>query len=200
MSIWRHNTFKYILSRICITKDIASCRQVPYKAIAINGVSVEENISALNWGRLAAEDLDFVLKKSNIINYSTSKKIPFNKIIDNRYKDLINYQNKRYADKYKKIIDKVILIDKKLNKKNIKLSKLVANTLFKIWHIKDEFEVARLYTDGRFKKYINETFEGNFKLGISFASLLNFKDSKTKKPKKILFSKKVFILFVYLRD
>ncbi len=170
------------------------------EAIKINGISVEKNISALNWGRLAAVDLKYVLEKSNVIDYKTSKKVPLDELIDDRYKDLINYQDHRYADKFKKVADEVFLIDNKFKTKNLKLSKLVVNTLFKIMAYKDEYEVARLYTDARFKKYLNETFEGNYKLGIYLSPpLLNLKDSKTKKPKKILFSKRVFILFNLLK-
>ena len=63
---------------------------------------------------------------------------------------------------------------------------------------KDEFEVARLYTDGRFEKYLNENFEGNFKLGIYLSPpILNLKDSKTR-SQKILFTKKFFI-FLYFK-
>ena len=65
---------------------------------------------------------------------------------------------------------------------------------------KDEFEVARLYTDGRFENYLNENFEGNFKLGIYLSPpILNLKDSITKKPKKVLFTKKIFYLFRILK-
>ena len=37
------------------------------KAIQINNVSVEENLSAFNWGRLAAEDIKYIFKKCNLI-------------------------------------------------------------------------------------------------------------------------------------
>ena len=65
---------------------------------------------------------------------------------------------------------------------------------------KDEFEVARLYTDGRFEKYLHENFEGNFKLGIYLSPpILNLKDSTTKKPKKSYF-KKIFYFFRILKN
>jgi indolepyruvate ferredoxin oxidoreductase len=102
--------------------------------------------------------------------------------------------------KFKNIISKVVEKDKKFKSKKLKLSRLIINTLFKTMAYKDEFEVARLYTDGRFEKYLNENFEGNFKLGIYLSPpILNLKDSKTKKPKKILFTKKVFYLFSILK-
>ena len=97
--------------------------------------------------------------------------------------------------KFKNIISKVVEKDKKFKSKKFKLSRLIINTLFKTMAYKDEFEVARLYTDGRFEKYLNENFEGNFKLGIYLSPpILNLKDSKTKKPKKSIY-KKSFLSF-----
>ena len=79
------------------------------------------------------------------------------------------------------------------------MTKLVINTLYKIMAYKDEFEVARLYTDGRFKQYLKENFEGAFKISIYLSPpILNLIDKKTNKPKKILFSSKVFVLFKIL--
>ncbi|MAI02775.1 MAG: indolepyruvate ferredoxin oxidoreductase [Rickettsiales bacterium] len=170
------------------------------KAIIINGVSVEANLSALNWGRLAADDLKFVLDKSNFDKNKLDKKLPLNKLIDNRYNDLIKYHNIRYAEKFKQIINKVISVDNRFKTKNFTLTRLVVNTLFKTMAYKDEFEVARLYTDPRFKKYLYENFEGDIKLGIYLSPpMLNLKDHKTKKPKKVLFSNRIFILFNILK-
>jgi len=94
------------------------------------------------------------------------------------------------------------LVQKKelaLKEKNLGMTKLVINTLYKIMAYKDEFEVARLYTDGRFKQYLKENFEGAFKIGIYLSPpILNLIDKKTNKPKKILFSSKVFVLFKIL--
>ena len=71
------------------------------------------------------------------------------------------------------------------------MSRLITNALFKTMKTyKDEFEVARLYTDGRFQKYLNENFGGNFKLGIYLSPpILNLR-LNNKETKKILFTKK----------
>ena len=93
--------------------------------------------------------------------------------------------------KFKNIISKVIEKDKNFKSKKFKLSRLIINTLFKTMAYKDEFEVARLYTDGRFEKYLNENFEGNFKLGIYLSPpILNLKTQNKESQKKSYLQKK----------
>ena len=75
------------------------------KAIQINNVSVEENLSAFNWGRLAAEDIKYVLKKCNLITTKYDNNERLEVLVNNRYNDLIKYHNKTYAMKFKNIIN-----------------------------------------------------------------------------------------------
>ena len=68
------------------------------------------------------------------------------------------------------------------------LSDGVARAYHKLLAYKDEYEVARLYTDGRFRKQIRETFEGNYSLHYSLAPpLLAARDSDSGKLKKRLY-------------
>ena len=169
------------------------------EAIKLNAINVEENISAFSWGRLASEDINHVLEKTKISDNNLNKKLPLSQLINKRYQELIKYQNEKYAAKYLKLIKLVQKKELALKEKNLEMTKLVVNTLYKIMAYKDEFEVARLYTDGRFKQYLKENFEGPFKIGIYLSPpILNLIDKKTNKPKKILFSNKVFIFFKIL--
>ena len=170
------------------------------KAIKLNAINIEENIAAFNWGRLTAEDMNYVLEKTKISNNVLNKKIPLTELIDKRHKELIKYQNKKYADKYLKLIKLVQKKELAIKEKKLLMTKLVVNTLYKIMAYKDEYEVARLYTDGRFKEYLKENFEGSYKIGIYLSPpILNLIDKKSNKPKKILFSNKVFFLFKVLK-
>ena len=169
------------------------------EAIKLNAINVEENISAFSWGRLASEDINHVLEKTKISDNNLNKKLPLSQLINKRYQELIKYQNEKYAAKYLKLIKLVQKKELALKEKKLEMTKLVVNTLYKIMAYKDEFEVARLYTDGRFKEYLKENFEGAFKIGIYLSPpILNLIDKKTNKPKKILFSSKVFVLFKIL--
>jgi indolepyruvate ferredoxin oxidoreductase len=54
--------------------------------------------------------------------------------------------------------------------------------------IKDEYEVARLYSDGRFTNQLKEQFEGNVKLAVHLAPpLLARRNPDTGLPEKLTF-------------
>ena len=69
------------------------------------------------------------------------------------------------------------------------LTDAVARSLFKLMAYKDEYEVARLYTDGAFEKQIASTFEGeNLRLEFHLAPpMLARKDPVTGLPRKMSF-------------
>jgi indolepyruvate ferredoxin oxidoreductase len=50
-----------------------------------------------------------------------------------------------------------------------KLSTAVAKYYFKLMAYKDEYEVARLYTDGRFVEQLKQQFEGSFSVKFNLA-------------------------------
>ena len=75
---------------------------------------------------------------------------------------------------------------KKLNIENDELLKAIAKYFFKLMAYKDEYEVARLYTNGEFDKNLNKAFEGKLKLKFHIAPpLFAPRDPDTGKLKKI---------------
>ena len=58
------------------------------------------------------------------------------------------------------------------------LTEAVARNYFKLLAIKDEYEVARLYTDGEFERQVAAAFEGDYKLRYHFAPPLWVKPDK----------------------
>jgi indolepyruvate ferredoxin oxidoreductase len=65
------------------------------------------------------------------------------------------------------------------------LAEAVARYLFKLMTIKDEYEVARLYTDGDFAARVASQFEGDYRLVLHLAPpVLSRVDPATGEPRK----------------
>ena len=139
------------------------------RAIELNGVSVEMNKESVYWGRLAAIDI----KKLEKITSSESKSLELSEslssIIDDRYNFLTAYQNTKYADKYKSLINKIIKIDESISNDRDDLSVAAAKFYFKLMAYKDEYEVARLHTGHEIKNFLKDRIEGSYKIEYSLA-------------------------------
>lgn len=127
------------------------------RAIELNGVAIAFNKQAFLWGRRAAFDLGAVEK---IIGRNDAKPLPFelDGFIKRRIDDLTAYQNAAYANRYADWMKKIRAAEATLHGADTALSEAVARSLFKLMAYKDEYEVARLYTDGRFEKAVRENF------------------------------------------
>jgi indolepyruvate ferredoxin oxidoreductase len=66
-------------------------------------------------------------------------------------------------------VDKVRQAEVSLGKGNGALAKTVAKSLYKLMAYKDEYEVARLYTDGRFEERLKASFEGDYQVKFNLA-------------------------------
>lgn len=139
------------------------------KAIEMNGVAVPFNIQAFRWGRYGALDLKVVEKAAGLHVQEQLFKIPttLDEIIAHRREFLTAYQNKAYADRYEALVKHAKTMDHKF--KRYELSLNIAKYYSKLLAIKDEYEVARLYTDGIFLKELYNQFEGPVKLRFSLA-------------------------------
>ena len=150
-----------------------------FKALELNGVSVQFNQQAFLWGRMTVVDRAQVEDAAQISTDQPERLQGLQEIIDYRYNDLQGYQNKAYADRYKSVVDTVkskeagIVSDGKL-----KLTLSVAKALHRLMAYKDEYEVARLYTDGRFDAKLKAQFEGPVKLNFHLAPPLLSKRNK----------------------
>ena len=159
------------------------------EAIKLNNIAIDMNLSAFRWGRMAAHDQKYVEKEARPFMPNTeinNDEYLLEDIIKDRALFLNNYQNKKYADTYIDFVNKTIETEKRLNHGKDDLSKAVAKYLSKLMAYKDEYEVARLYTNGEFKEKLNNAFEGKLKLKFHVAPpLFAPKDPNTGKLKKI---------------
>ena len=143
-------------------------RESLMRAIELNAVAVENNKAAFEWGRRAAHDwpaVEKLLAPAQVLQFR--KRETPDDIVNRRVEFLTAYQDAAYAAGYKAFVDKVRAREAALGKTS--LTESVARYLFKLMAYKDEYEVARLHTDGTFLARVNSMFEGDFKLNYHLA-------------------------------
>jgi len=136
-----------------------------HRAIELNGVQVEKNKQAFDLGRLAFANWDSAMQLmgDNVpINLAEKQEQTLEEIIAIRIKELTQYKDAAYAKKYSNLLEKATHAG--LSQKALKA---IAKGYFKLLAIKDEWEVARLYSKPEFKAALNDTFKGDMKLTFS---------------------------------
>jgi indolepyruvate ferredoxin oxidoreductase len=154
------------------------------RAIELNGVAVDNNCTAFDWGCRAAADPSAVqrlLKPAQVIAFTPRRKQDLEALdamVQFRAEFLTQYQNAAYADSYRATVDKVCAAEMALGTaqdgtpqlgESLPLTEAVARYLFKLMAYKDEYEVARLHSDPGFAAGVQAQFEGNFALHYHMA-------------------------------
>jgi indolepyruvate ferredoxin oxidoreductase len=117
-------------------------------------------------------------------------------MVSRRMAFLSAYQNARYAAEYAAYVDRVRSREKAVVGAEGKMSEAVARYLFKLMAYKDEYEVARLYSDGTFRRQLAETFDGTGKLTFHLSPpLVAKKDPNTGEPAKMTFGPWMLMAF-----
>ena len=137
-------------------------------AISLNGVAVEMNRSAFLWGRRAAVDLDAVKNHARLAPRFTPLH-DVDAIVADRYARLVTYQDRAYADRYKAAVERIRTLEHSFENEKETLTRAVARNLYRLMAIKDEYEVARLFTNGTFEQQLGTMFEGDYKLNYHLA-------------------------------
>jgi len=137
------------------------------RAMELNGVQIDNNKAAFEWGRRCAHDLPTVqalFKAQQVIQFV--KKPGLNEMLKTRVDFLTGYQDAAYAAQYSAFVEKVRTAETALVNAapGTALTEAVARYLFKLMAYKDEYEVARLHTDPAFTAKIAGMFEGDYKL------------------------------------
>jgi indolepyruvate ferredoxin oxidoreductase len=163
------------------------------KAIEMNGEAVAMNIAAFRYGRRAAVDpakLEALVKPApELANDSLKLSQSFGETVERRVAFLTTYQNARYARHYRGWVEKIQSAEATKAPGECALSEAVARYLFKLMAYKDEYEVARLYTDTSFVERVRSTFDGdNLRFEFLMAPpLFARRDKITGEPKKVSF-------------
>jgi indolepyruvate ferredoxin oxidoreductase len=139
------------------------------RAIEINGAAVEMNKQAFAWGRLAAHDISRVRQVIQFRSRPAAATKTLDERIADRAKFLTDYQDQAYVNRYLAAVDKVRKAETAAAPSSSELTEAVAKNLFKLMAYKDEYEVARLYTDGSFAGKLAATFDGDISLKFHLA-------------------------------
>ncbi len=145
------------------------------RAIELNGEAVAMNLAAFDWGRAAFAKPETITATRPDIPVEPS----LDEIIARRAEFLTAYQNRAYAERYETFVRSVADSERTRAPGRDGLAKAVAKYLFKLMAYKDEYEVARLYTDGAFKQKLEAAFEGDLKLEFHMAPPLFAKRDAT---------------------
>ena len=141
------------------------------KAIELNGAAPERNLRAFELGRWA------VLHPKNAAKHLTDTVVSLPKTledkIDFRAEQLVAYQSKRLAKRYRKALERF---------DNPALKEAVAKGYHKALAYKDEYEVARLHLDTEAKA--REAFDGDLKLTYNLAPPILSRTGSNGRPLK----------------
>jgi indolepyruvate ferredoxin oxidoreductase len=139
-------------------------RESLLRAMELNGVQVDNNKAAFEWGRRCAHDLAAVralFAAQQVIQ--VIKRPAVDEIVKRRVEFLTGYQDAGYAQLYQAFVQRVRDAEAPLGA-GTALSEAVARYLFKLMAYKDEYEVARLHTDPAFQQKIASMFEGDYRI------------------------------------
>ena len=142
------------------------------EAISLNGVAIEWNQDAFNWGRRLAHQPALINKILHGDEQAQAISITPTTVEDWKRKfseELSEYQNAAYASRYEHLVEAVIIAEKNSNCGQTGLAEAVAKNACKLMAYKDEYEVARLYSSAEFRRKLDEQFEGKYKLRFNLA-------------------------------
>ncbi|MCR9183792.1 MAG: indolepyruvate ferredoxin oxidoreductase family protein [Halieaceae bacterium] len=139
------------------------------EAIELNAVAVNFNKQAFLWGRRCADQPQRVLALVDELAPPAASRLELvEEIVVDRAARLADYQDAAYAERYRQQVNRVRAADPRAEQPG-SLSATVARVLHKLMAYKDEYEVARLYSNGEFLRKLEQQFDGDFELRFNLA-------------------------------
>ncbi|MEP6740270.1 MAG: DUF6537 domain-containing protein, partial [Caldimonas sp.] len=178
-------------------------RAAMQRAIELNGVAVASNQAAFSLGRLAAADPVACRELLHEPDPRDAHAETLDELIARSSGFLAAYQNSRYVERYRRLVDAVRDREAEVvgSSSALPLTRAVAEQMRKLMAYKDEYEVGRLFTDGSFEKQLAEQFEGDVRLEFYMAPPALVKPKGTGRaalPKKRRFGAWMFPLLKVL--
>jgi len=136
-------------------------------AIELNEVAAEANGLAFALGRLAAHDPklfeDWMEPRRDRAEESLAA------LVGRFGRELAAYQNDAWAQRYRDWVERVREVETERIPGSDRLTRIVARCAFRLMSYKDEYEVARLYSDGRFREQLAAEFAGDYRIELQLA-------------------------------
>lgn len=176
-------------------------RDAIFKAIELNGVAIVLNKQAFDKGRQWVVEPDVIEKEAGVDQTPNSavKTKSLDEIVAHRAQILTDYQDQAYAMRYQNMVAQMKASDQT---RGFQLTHAVAIYGFKLMAYKDEYEVARLYSNGAFSAGLKRQFAGggkDYKLTFHMAPpFLSKPDPVTGKIKKREFGPWILSIFKVL--
>ncbi len=142
------------------------------RAIEMNGAAIEMNKGAFAWGRRAALDLAAVSEAAEPPEARPASRrlsATLDEAIARRVEDLTAYQSRAYARRYERMVERARKAEATAAPGRNGLTDAVARNYYKLLAYKDEYEVARLFTETRFVERLADSFEGDYKIVFHLA-------------------------------
>jgi indolepyruvate ferredoxin oxidoreductase len=157
------------------------------RAIELNGVAVESNRRALAWGRLAAEDPQRLARL--VESGSAPPEEPLARSLEERIErragHLAEYQDERLAGRYRALVARVREAETRVAPGREELAEAAAHGYHRVLTPKDEYEVARLHSQPRFRQKLAAQLEGDYRVYLHLAPPLFARvDPRTGRPRK----------------
>ena len=161
------------------------------RALDLNAVAVENNRLAFSLGRLAAAEPQAIPALMSGTPAATDlqrgrQPETLDALLARSVAHLTAYQDAAYARRFVKIVSAARQRELALRADpSLPFTCAVAQSLLKLMAYKDEYEVARLYTDGEFTRSLQQQFEGDLKLEFYMAPPVLSRARKGQAPRKV---------------
>ncbi len=138
-------------------------------AIRLNGVQVDMNRAAFAWGRCIAHDaarVEALVSGGQVIRFERRPATPeLDELLAHRRTELRAYGRASLQRRFDALVNEARAADCAPAGKPA-LTHAVASSYYKLLAVKDEWEVARLFTRPQFREELEATFTGDYQLRL----------------------------------
>jgi indolepyruvate ferredoxin oxidoreductase len=157
------------------------------RAIELNGEAIELNKAAFAWGRRYAVEPQAVeaaiMQRRGGVSMAVATSV--DELIERRASYLKAYGGAATAQRYLTLVRQTAAVEQSIQPGDTRLTEAVARGFAKLLAVKDEYEVARLYSDGEFARDLAATFEGDLRLEFHLAPPILARKNTRGEPQKI---------------